>query len=373
MRVRALSIHADYGCRHSGACCRSGWDIPVEPGIADGLDAAVAGGILPAEPSWARPLPGLPHGARVVLRVSREGECVFHEPLACAVHARLGPQALPSSCRQFPRVATLTPLGVSVTLSHYCPTAAELLFRDDRPLAIVDEPAAFAASWPYEGLDARGSYPPLLRPGVLASWPAHERFEAHAVATLARPGRAPEAALATLAATAERLRAWTVDDGPFDLFADAVLESAGPPPFASPQPLTGAFADWERAAAAVPASAGAPPSPRAAVRTPDMERLGALVDAGWSRRHAPLRRWLAAKAFGSWVALQGDGVRTTVASLRLALGVLRAEAARGCAQAARELDAPLLKQAFRRSDLLLQHLVDVQALARELSRCETAG
>ena len=28
MAVRALSIHADYACRRSGACCASGWDIP---------------------------------------------------------------------------------------------------------------------------------------------------------------------------------------------------------------------------------------------------------------------------------------------------------------------------------------------------------
>ena len=163
-------------------------------------------------------------------------------------------------------------------------------------------------------------------------------------------------------------------DGPFDAFADAVLESVGAAAFRfEPSPLAGALADWERAAASVPATVGAPASPRAAVRTPDMARVGALVDAGWSRHHAPLCRWLAAKAFGSWVALQGDGVRTTVASLRLALGVLRAEAARGCAHAERELDAPVLKEALRRSDLLLLHLVDVQALARELSRCETAG
>jgi hypothetical protein len=372
VRVRALSIHADYGCRHSGACCRSGWDIPVEPEIANGLDAAVARGLLPAEPAWARPLPGLPHGARV-LRVSREGECVFREPRACAVHARLGAQALPSACLQFPRVATLTPLGVSVTLSHYCPTAAELLFRDDRPLVIVDAPEAFPASWPYEGLDARQAFPPLLRPGVLTSWRSHVRLEAHAVATFARSDCAPEVALVSLATTVERLRAWTPADGPFDAFADEVLESPGPPATASPRSLEGALAEWERAAASIPATASAPESPRRALRTLDRDRLDAVVDAGYSRLHAPVRRWLAAKAFGSWVALQGDGVRTTVASLRLALGVLRAEAARGCADAARELDAPLLKEAFRRSDLLLQHLVDVHALARELSRCEAAG
>jgi hypothetical protein len=125
------------------------------------------------------------------------------------VHRRLGPEALPSACRQFPRVVTLTPLGASVTLSHYCPTAAGLLFRDDVPLAIVSDAPAFPPSWPYDGLAARDALPPLARPGVLMSWPSHARFEAHAVATLAREELTPEAALAVLGATAERLRSWS--------------------------------------------------------------------------------------------------------------------------------------------------------------------
>jgi hypothetical protein len=66
----------------------------------------------------------------------------------------------------------------------------------------------------------------------------------------------------------------------------------------------------------------------------------------------------------------GGGLRTTVAFLRLALGVRRAEAARGSAEAARELDRDLLQEATRRADLLLLHLADPEALARRLSRGE---
>jgi hypothetical protein len=36
------------------------------------------------------------------------------------------------------------------------------------------------------------------------------------------------------------------------------------------------------------------------------------------------------------------------------------------------LDAERLTQAIRRADLLLVHLADPEALARELSRCETS-
>jgi Fe-S-cluster containining protein len=371
--VRALSIHADYGCRHSGACCSSGWDIPVEPDTEERLDAAVADGTLGVRAPWSRPLAGLPHRARVVLRVSAAGECVFYEsgdPRLCAVHRQLGPEALPSSCRQFPRVVTLTPRGVSVTLSHYCPTAAGLLFRDDVPLAVANDAPAFPSSWPYEGLDARDALPPFSRPGVLMSWAAHERFEAHAVATLAREELSPEAALARLAATAERIRAWTIRDGPFDAFAERVIE-AEPAAVASGEPSLGeALADWERAAASIPAGVPRPSSPRDDVERMGLVRADALVGHAWGALQAPVRRWLAARAFGSWLALQGDGVRTTVAGLRLALGVLGAEAARGCAAGGRPLDTALLKEAIRRSDLLLHHLVDVEAFARDLSRCE---
>jgi len=374
--VRALSIHADYGCRMSGVCCRSGWDVPVEPDVEARLDVAVAAGTLGVRAPWSRPLRGLPHQARVVLRMSAVGECVFHEkgePRLCAVHRQLGPEALPSACRQFPRVATLTPLGVSVTLSHYCPTAAGLLFRDGVPLAVVTDAPAFPASWPHEGLDARDALPPFARPGVLMSWASHELFEAHAVTTLAREDVSPELALAGLAATAERLRAWTVRDGDFDGFAARVTEADAAPPPASERSLDAALAGWDRAAASVPAGNPRPRTPRADVEATGVARADALVDEGWAGLQAPVRRWLAARAFASWLALQGEGLRTTILGLRVALGVLRAEAARGCAEGSgRPLDAALLKEAIRRSDLLLHHLVDVEAFARDLSRCETA-
>jgi hypothetical protein len=358
----------------SGVCCRSGWQIPVEPDRERVIAAAIERGELGAPAPWSRPLPGLPHGARAVLRVAPGGDCVFHEaaaPRLCAVHRRLGEDALPVACRQFPRVATLTPLGVSVTLSHYCPTAAGLLFEGTRELTIVSDAPAFLPSWPYEGLDARGALPPLLRPGVLMSWRSHERFEEHAVLTLAREDLTPRHAIETLAVTAERLRTWTPRDGGFDSFAERVIEAAAAPSSIGPEPsLESSLAVWERAAAAVPRRVRSPETPRSAI-----EPIGASrpLQLGWDDLHRPVRRWLAARAFASWLALQGEGVRTTVIGLRLALDVLRAEAARGCACSAdRSLEAEGLKQAVRRSDLLLHHLVDPQALARDLSRHESA-
>ena len=54
--VRALSIHADYGCRMSGACCRSGWAIGVDRyeglDVRDSLPPLLRPGVLLDWPSF---------------------------------------------------------------------------------------------------------------------------------------------------------------------------------------------------------------------------------------------------------------------------------------------------------------------------------
>jgi Fe-S-cluster containining protein len=402
-RVRALSIHAGYRCRHAGACCTSGWAIPVEPQTEGRLRA-----VLRSDRCF-REVAGLPHDARVVLRTDHAGRCVFFDPSRepsglCTVHGDLGEDALPSSCRHFPRVVTLTPLGVSVTLSHYCPTAVGMLFdpvipRDSgspgpegsaRPLlSIVENPPAFPAGWPYEGLDARESLPPLLRPGVLMDWPSLERWERFAVSVLAEEERSPEAALDVLATAAEDARRWTAAHGPFGPFFEGVLDAAAAQGsegegtafqgtsrdgFNSPRDparkgsrgVRGSRG-WQHVADCVPPGAPRPVAPEGTDEADER-----WVAPAWPALSLPIRRWLAARAFASWIALQGEGLRTTVALLRVALGVLRAEAVRGSAEAARVLDRDLLQGAVRRADLLLLHLADPEALARRISGGEAA-
>ena len=107
MPVRALSIHADYRCRNSGACCRSGWEIPVELAAAERIHEGMSHGRLRPAVAWARPARGLPHGARVLLRVLPSGDCVFLEhgtPRLCALERQLGADAMPPAWRQFPLV-----------------------------------------------------------------------------------------------------------------------------------------------------------------------------------------------------------------------------------------------------------------------------
>lgn len=349
MGTRVLSFHAGYRCASSGACCTSGWPIPVETPVLLGLRKAVADGALD-------------HGTldralsrdEAVLLPGASGRCAFFETAgghACAIHRRLGHDALPVSCRLFPRICLLTPSAVSITLSHYCPTAAALLFAEPGPATIVEDAPAFPASAVYEGLDARGAAPPLLRPGVFLGWDAHVRFERHAVDVLTSGALTPEQALVRLAGDAERLRAWTVHDGPFDARLDRVLADGATEP-----------ADAPRDASLLDTVRDAIPE---ALRPPD--RVPAAVV--WGPLGPIVGRYLAARAFASWASVQGPGLRTAVRALHAALAVLRAEVGPDT----HPPDRSRLLEAIRRTDLRLVHLAAPEALARTLGRCEDGG
>jgi Fe-S-cluster containining protein len=158
-----LNFHLPYACRHSGACCTAGWPIPVEPERArlikpgEWLDA---GGTLPRDAN---------------------GACIFHQD-RCTVY-----EHRPLSCMHFPYVCMIDPRGVHVTLSHYCPTAAALLFEHDRPIAVVEGPSPVPLLDVPEGLDARESLPPIDtrsdNPRLL-SWAEFSQWERDELKTL---------------------------------------------------------------------------------------------------------------------------------------------------------------------------------------------
>ena len=112
----------------------------------------------------------------------------------CAVHRELGEPMLPSACRQFPRVTLTDPRGRWITLSHFCPTAAALLFSP-APVLIVAAPASIALDGAAEGLDATAALPPLLRPGMLMDFDGYGAWERGAIehAVHARRERRPGA------------------------------------------------------------------------------------------------------------------------------------------------------------------------------------
>jgi len=368
-KVRALSIHADYRCKHSGVCCTMDWDVPMELRVYRSLQEAVSAGRLKTSAAAVglEPFvvdPALPEDAAAIFERRESGACVFFEEDSrlCIVHRDLGEEALATTCRTFPRLSVDDARGTSITLSHFCPTAASLLFRDDVPLEIVESPPAFPRA-DYDGLAvAPDDLPPLLRPNVLMDLDGYAAWERHMVAVCAAAPDA-ESALATIGLDALSLRSWTGGAGalaaavarlPHDIVRGAAHES-----------LAISLAAYREALQCV--SDEMRPDPDEA----GLEAAFAThVAPEWHRFPRPLTRYVAAKAFASWTAYQGRGVATIVRGLEAAFALVRVEAARQCRDAGAPLDAERLKQAFRQADFILNHLAIGEELAEAWSSAE---
>ena len=74
VRIRALSLHAKYGCRHSGACCTAGWRIPVEPATERAVSSLISRrALVSATDPFERA-----HDLTVTA-IDADGVCVFFE------------------------------------------------------------------------------------------------------------------------------------------------------------------------------------------------------------------------------------------------------------------------------------------------------
>lgn len=302
MKTFWLNFHAGYACRHSGVCCSSGWPIPVERDRVIPI-RSLAGR---QDDSWLIPDANAPEDVAGVLALQANGHCVFHGAGGCGVYA-----ARPSSCAHFPYVCLIDQRGVHVTLSHYCPTAAAMLFEDSGPVQIVEGPSPVAGFEIPEGLDAREALPPLESASRLMT------FEAFA--------------------------AWEREE-------------------VEKQPTT---PDMTEAVALFEQARGAVPAPWEWAEAPvDLDRVWpSLVAPAWPRFATVAHRYRAAKVFASWAAYTDGGLAAVLRVADIADAVLRIEAARECATAGRALDAELLTAAVRQSDLLLVHYADSSALA----------
>lgn len=370
MTTRVLGVHRDYACHHAGACCRSGWTVPVEVSRYDALAEAIRTGGLTA-PGGDDVAPLVPFPARTgdyggLLGVCEDGRCAFLEPVhtagsfliprpACAVHRQLGHAALPLACQQFPRVAVMRPASTAVSLSHYCPTAAALLFRSEGALAIERGPATLVDEHVWEGLDVREALPPLLRHDALFTWTAFDRWEQFVVAMLADPAQSLEEAVATLAAAAEALREWRLEHGALDAFVEERLRGVRAETHHAQVPTSASMTADEAirlVSLAIPPGVQQSFTPSVGLRVERATREGSVSDA------EVLRRYLAARAWASWVAHESGGVRGYVRWILVVLGTLRA-----CWTTS-------LFDAIRHADLLLLHLASPAAIARALARAD---
>jgi hypothetical protein len=204
----------------------------------------------------------LPEGAAAILGVQADAACVFFDRSGgrlCRVHRDLGPRRLPIACRQFPRVVLRDARGASISLSHYCPTAAAMIVESDSvaDLAIVDAPASIALDGDAEGLDAREALPPLLAPGVLMDHVSYDVWERRALAWLAGGTLSAPAALTAIDRASRRLQRWRPGREPL---LDAVeREFAVAPADEGEEDLTADVARVAVADASVPIGIRRPP------------------------------------------------------------------------------------------------------------------
>jgi Fe-S-cluster containining protein len=369
-RVFALSVHETYRCRNSGVCCGSDWDVPVEVSVYRSLSEAL--GARRVEPAGTAHDGGaplvtdddLPEEAAAMLARTESGHCVFFDQPThlCVVHRDLGHAALPATCRHFPRVAVRDARGTHISLTHYCPTAAGLLFEPGR-IQIVEDPVAFP-SGDYDGLTVGpDALPPLLHPSMLMDMEAYGRWERHMVERCDEASGAPEGILATLARDVALLQ-------DFDPLREQLVDRIEALPASTVSADAPASLDDSLRHVALVTEA-VPEELRPPVDADGLaEAYLRFVRPHWNTWHAPLRRYVAAKAFANWTAYQGQGLRAVVTGLEAALALVRVEASRRCRDGSAPLDREVLIEAIRAADFALNHLAVGDDLARAWSREE---
>jgi Fe-S-cluster containining protein len=362
--IHVLRLHAGYRCRHAGVCCTEDWAIPVEAPIYRRLAQALESSALRPEHAGAtyfEPANGLPSGEPVVTgRVGRD--CAFFEPgrgRLCAIHEQLGHDHLPSACQHFPRVVTIDPRGVFVSLSHVCPTAGRLLREQIvAPFDVVHDGPVITPGLAWTGLDAREALPPQIGPHVLWDWDALTVWERGILALLER-GNA-ERALCAVADAARQLERWRPGGNvTLERAAGSSLDTAGIE--SGPRRIDIDVLDT-LARQAAPGGVSRHPAPSGR-NTADRQ----LVEPAWEGLDPLIVRYLAARTVANAVGYHATSATVWAASLDAVYAVLRTEAAGHAARANRVLDADLLVAAAGAADLLLVHRVDAARLAASLA------
>jgi hypothetical protein len=366
-RLRTLRGLAGYRCGHTGSCCRAGWPIPVEPAPLSVLRQASTQSRLPTqEPAWL--LDG------EVLGRTPDNKCVFLDEAAraasqgsCRVELNLGHEALPRSCRQFPRILLADGRGWHLSLSAWCGTAASLMVgpAGGETLFLSYDHIQTDPRTHLDCLDAREAWPPLLRPGVLAGFGAYDAWEARVLTAFLQPvvdGRRQlgEAAVDLIEWT-DWVREWRTADGALEVRIQREWQGrATRPPHTMDATVVTVLLDDLISQVPGPWRPAAWPSGLVDVNLGGTELDRTSADAS-------LARYLATRLIGSWVAYQGEGLRSVVASLVSAYA-LAVEALRRTCDGAPTIGH--MTSAVRASDWILLHLLDRPAWASWCARSE---
>ncbi len=365
--VHALNTHADFQCRSSGVCCATAWPLPIDDPRAEAVLRWVEGGDLAVRADDL--FTGDPGGRQFAK--TEQGACVFlNEDTRCDIHAHRGAEALPDTCRLFPRFAVLQPRRTSLSLSHFCPTALDHLFRAQEPAARVRNPSAFPKEFEYAGLDARTHAAPLLKSGVLMTWDGYTTWEDFVLSTLAVEGVGAGAAMLHLLNATTHLRPWK-GGGPMPArMIERRLRALGAPDASRLGSLLSETPRGLRQAPGLFLSVASQRTNVDDVAAPwvrgCLERYGQRGDrfeADFDRYGAPLiaecdaivRRYLGTRLFANHFGYLGAGLRAGLMVGVFALTSLRVLTTLFAAQGGRMALPGDLKEAVRLTDWLLLH------------------
>ena len=95
--------------------------------------------------------------------------------------------------------------------------------------------------------------------------------------------------------------------------------------------------------------------------------------APFERFDQGMKNYLAARLFGTWMAYQGRGLRSTVAWLQTAAALVRHHFLKRVMAAPAHPGADDFIEAVRMTDLLLLHVLDTVAFARHVVPIEGPG
>ena len=353
--IHLLAMHAGYRCRHAGVCCTEDWTIPVDAARHAQLTQALGDRRLQPEQRAGRYFLPLAHSgeAAVLARIGRS--CAFFEPgrgRLCAVHRTFGHDAIPTACQHFPRVVTMDPRGMFVSLSHVCPTAGSLLHEPHAdPFAIVNAGAVIGDNRTWAGLDATGALPPQVNEGALWDWEGLSAWESCVLGCLGL--EQPEAALAAAAHAAARLSDWSPARGRLADCVDRAFEDA---------PRARAPIDVVRLDASAREAAGS-----ARAIDPVTHGRFASTESAWRTFAPQVARYVAARTVASEVAYHALDARALSRWLDTTYAVLRVEVARLGTDDGRALQPAAISAAAAGADRLLVHGIDAARLARSLA------
>ena len=348
MSAACLDIHAAYLCRHAGACCTAGWPIPVEEPALSRIALHFGRGDLAQHESAGA------DEQRILVRSRANGACAFYDGRHrnCRVHGELGVQSLPTACRHFPRIVLQDARGTFLTLSHFCPTAADLLFAD-RPAAIVRAPDTLIPPGTLEGLDARAALPPNLTARVLMDLDAFSVWERLAVSTLGSGGETVADAIELLAGATRAVLSWVPRSG---TTLRSRVEDAFVAPRARKVRQGRDDASWIALARASVQEGLTPPASFPTHARARLPHASGLIDD----EQRAVRNYLAARLFASWTPYFATSLATVVDTLRVTLAVLRSEVARRLSDSGDP--RTVVRDAIRQTDLLFAHLSDTRSL-----------